>query len=295
MITSGRRETKTSRTRRVVLGVLFEHDADGGLPTSIRFVFYELEQAGNARKPDPSDMRPNKRRSHGWPPGEQDIIDAVRDLRESGKIPWRWIADETRRLTEWNYAATVADYLCDRLDGARINPWGAEPPPLIICESRATAGVLEAAVGRYVCPITGTAGQANGHLRTEVAPLLEENDRRVLYLGDLDFSGGKIEANTKRVLERASGREIDWQRLGMTEAQASARGITPILKRDGRTKKVHEAVEVEALGQAGVVALVRAALDGLLPEPLDDVLEREQAERELWAARLARWNGGGAA
>ena len=150
-----------------------------------------------------------------------------------------------------------------------IHPWAPGPPPLILCESRATAGVLRAAVSPYACPITGTAGQANGYLRTEVERLLEGNDRPVLYLGDLDFSGGHIEANTRRVLERASGRELNWERLGMTEAQATAHGITPILKTDGRTRKVHEAIEVESLGQAAVVALVRDKLDALLPEPLE--------------------------
>jgi hypothetical protein len=281
--------TKKARTQQVVLDLLGAHDEAEALPTSIRFVFYELEQVGNARKPDPTDMRPNKRRSHGWPPGEQDIIDAVRDLREDGTIPWSWIEDETRRLIVWSYSKTVIDHVRRSVYGAKLNPWGSERPPLILCESRATAGVLRTVVARYACPITGTAGQANGFLRTEVAPLLKDNDRRVLYLGDLDLSGGHIEGNTRRVLERAAGREIDWRRLGMTEAQATERGITPIVKWDGRTKQAHEAIEVEALGQDGVVALVRGTLDALLPEPLDHVRERTRAQREAVAEFLSHW------
>ncbi len=274
--------TKAARTRQVALDQLKRHEADAAVPTSIRFIFYELEQVGNAKKPDPDDKRPHKRRSIGWPPGEQDIIDAVTWLRENDVIPWWWIEDETRTLTEWAYAPTVLDYLLDRLDEATINPWGVEPPPLIVCESRATAGVLRSAVSPYVCPITGTAGQVNGFLRTEVAPLLQGNDRRVFYLGDLDFSGGKIEDNTRRVLERAAERDLldHWDRLGMTEAQATEHGITPILKTDGRTRETHKAIEVEALGQSGVVALVRAALDAVLPEPLGRVQERGQAQRD---------------
>jgi hypothetical protein len=41
----------------------------------------------------------------------------------------------------------------------------------------------------------------------------------------------------------------------------------------------HEAVEVEALGQGTVVAIIRDALDDLLPEPLDRVQVREQEQR----------------
>jgi hypothetical protein len=47
-----------------------------GLPTSGRFVFYELDQRGGAKKPDPDDTRMNRRRSIGWPPGSQDVIAA---------------------------------------------------------------------------------------------------------------------------------------------------------------------------------------------------------------------------
>jgi hypothetical protein len=131
----------------------------------------------------------------------------------------------------------------------------------------------------YRCPITGTKGQSRGFLVTEVAPLLIENDRPVLYLGDSDKSGTDIEANTRRVLERETGRVIEWTRLGMTEQLVEQRGVEPIWKVDGRTKRGHWAVEVESLGQAGVVDLVRAALDALLREPIARVREREERER----------------
>lgn len=49
---------------------------------------------------------------------------------------------------------------------------------------------------------------------------------------------------------------------------------------------MHEAWEAEALTQRVVVALVRAALDTLLPEPLEQVRAREQAERDEWNGRF---------
>ena len=175
-------------------------------------------------------------------------------------------------MSIWAHAPTVIDYLADRVPEARINPWGDQPPPLIVCESRATAGVLARTAAEYVCPITGTAGQVGGFLMTEVAPLLEATGGGVRYLGDLDKSGRDIEANTRGVLERAVGAELDWRRLGMTEEQAEDLGLDSIWKVDGRSGQGHLAYEVEALGQAGVVALVRTPLDDLLPEPLADVL-----------------------
>jgi hypothetical protein len=121
-------DTKAGRTQRVVLDLLRQHEADGALPTAGRFVFYELEQQGLAVKPDPDDQRRNRRRSHGWPPGQQDITDALTTLREREVIPWDWITDEERHLTSWRYAATVAEYLEESIDRARIDCWEGKLP-----------------------------------------------------------------------------------------------------------------------------------------------------------------------
>jgi hypothetical protein len=61
-------------------------------------------------------------------------------------------------------------------------------------------------------------------------------------------------------------------RFGSWTADSTRRGNT----RHGKA---------EALGQSTIVRLVRNALDGLLPEPLDDVLERE-AEQRVRVAEL---------
>jgi hypothetical protein len=274
---TARDPTKKARTDRAVLDLLHQHESESALPTTIRFLFYELEQRGLARKPDPTDARPNRRRSRGWPPGSQDITDAVTRLRNDGVIPWGWIADTERNVVRWDHAATVADYMLDRLAQAIISPWGDERPPLILTESKGMANVLEAMVGDYVCPIAGTKGQSAGFLRTEVAPLLGCSGR-VLYLGDLDRSGRDIEANARRTLEDQLGFCLDWTRIGLTPEQTQ--GIEPIWKVDGRDGAGHLAWEVESLGQARAVALVRQALDARLPESLEHVREREQLERK---------------
>ena len=83
--------TKAGRYQRACLELLYEHQADGALPTSIRFLFYELTDRDVIPKayhhPDGTE-RPRT-------PG-QDISDAVGVLREAALIPWDWIVDETR-------------------------------------------------------------------------------------------------------------------------------------------------------------------------------------------------------
>ena len=90
---------------------------------------------------------------------------------------------------------------------------------------------------------------------------------------------------TRRVLVRETGRR-GWKRIALTERQAG--GLPAIEKLDRRYKppRQHRAIEVEALGQGVVTAIVRKALDRLLPEPLDDVRERQQTQRDEWRSRL---------
>lgn len=283
-------ETKASRTQTAVVALLNEHAADpDGLPTTIRFLFYELEQRGLAQKPKREDQRRNRRRSLGWPPGAQDITDAVTQLRNEGIIPWDWLADMERSVTEWHHAPTVADYLRARLTEATINPWEPELPPLVLTESAGMALALRNVAADYVCPIAGTKGQTAGFLRTAIAPLLAANPRRVLYLGDLDRSGLDIENNSRRVLEAGADCVLDWTRIGLTPDQAAS--IKPIWKVDGRDGAGHDAWEVESLGQAAVVALVRSELDRRLPEPLARVREREAAERQGLEMALSNLGG----
>jgi hypothetical protein len=280
--------TKCGQLQRAYLAVLLEHERDGALPTSNRFVFYELEQRGIVRKPQPGETR----RTHGLPGGEQDVIDAGLQLRERGIVPWSWIVDETRDLFEWSYGVSVVDHLAAEIDHARIDLWAEEPPPLILCESRTFGGVLNRTLGpEYLCPAAATNGQVQGFLVTDVAPCLVGNERVVLYVGDLDLSGGQIEQNTRRVLEREAGREVDWRRVALTEEQMARYELEPILKGDNRYRdgKRHLAVEVESLGQSTVTEITRETLDDLLPEPLAVVRERERRQREQARGLIGRW------
>jgi hypothetical protein len=83
-----------------------------------------------------------------------------------------------------------------------------------------------------------------------------------------------------------------WERLAITQEQIRERRLTPIVKVDrryGNGQGRHEAWETEALSQAVVADLVRRRLNQLLPEPLADVLVRQDRERQEAIRRLRRW------
>jgi hypothetical protein len=131
-------QSKIGKLRCALLELLAEHQSDGALPTSARFLFYELVQRGVISK---------ERKTQGRRP-DQNISDALTDLRERGDVPWEWIVDETRSLDDYRGASTLRDWVLDVLPGARLDPWAGDAP-LILTESRSLAGVLRRPVDDY--------------------------------------------------------------------------------------------------------------------------------------------------
>jgi hypothetical protein len=279
-----RADTIAGRLQRACLQLLSEHEHDGTIPTNGRFVYYELVQRSVIPKTyyrlDGS-KRPRQ--------GKDEIADALLHLREHGVIPWEWIRDENREVCSWRYARNAKQYLIETLPMIRIDCWGGELAPLAICESGASKGVLEDIASDYLVPITATKGQCGGFLVTDIVPLLADNDRRVLYIGDFELRGpaDQIEANTRRYIEEHAQRkftEETWTKIALTEAQVAAdRALLKLkidkLDRRYRPPKSYEAVECEAIGQARLQEIFKAALDALLPKPLLSVQARETRER----------------
>jgi hypothetical protein len=266
-----RPKSKIGGLRTALMYLIEEHPRDGALPTSVRFLFYELVARSIISK---EGERPDK-----------IVSEALTDPRERGLVQWEDIVDETRSVENFSGATTVAEDLLGFLDIARIDPWKGNIP-FLLTESRSLAGVLRGLVRDYRGRIAATNGQVGGFLHTDVGPRLKAGDR-VGYLGDLDLAGDDIEANTRRVLEEIVGGKLDWKRLALTRTQVKRYDLPRITKTDKRFKNgggQHEAVETEALSQTLIVDIVRRWLDRRLPEPLESVLVRERRER----ARLRR-------
>jgi hypothetical protein len=260
--------SKIGALRDLLVNLLQEHERDGALPTSARFLFYELVQRGQLSKHATGARRP-----------DQDLHDALTDIREDGRIPWDWIVDETRSLEDYTGYKTVQDGILTQLDHINLDPWRSRAP-MILTESRSLAGVLRVITREYRCRIASTNGQCGGFLRTDIAPMLRPNDQ-VLYFGDLDLSGGQIEENTRRVLEQVISGLLQWERVALTEQQVRDHNLPRITKRDRRyaDSRPHEAVETEALRQTVLMNILRNQLDELIPEPLPRVQEREARQR----------------
>jgi len=68
--------TKIGALRELLTALLHEHERDGAIPTSPRFLFYELVQRGQLSK--------EKRKGRVRRP-DQDLHDALMDIREDGR------------------------------------------------------------------------------------------------------------------------------------------------------------------------------------------------------------------
>jgi hypothetical protein len=276
---------KIGRLRKIVHDLLKEHEAQGpdSLPTNGRFLFYELAQRGVLKKHKPKGAA--GRRS------DQDMHDALTDLRENGVIPWSWITDETRKRYDYSGWKSIKEAALSRVHHARLCPWRGRAPT-ILTESRAVAGVLRKLMIEYAVVVAAVGGHCAGFLRNEIAPELEPGDT-VLYVGDGDLQGGQIEEHTREVLEELVGGELNWTRIALTEEQIDRYDLRQwqIMKVDRRYKPSHPnyrgpAIEAEALKQHVLVQIVRDALDALLPETLERVHEREARQRRSILARL---------
>jgi hypothetical protein len=281
------------RYQRIALAYLRLKERWGEIPTSIRFLFYELEQRGRISK-EKREVKPGCKtaRTHS-----QDLTEALTHIRDRGLVPWDWIVDERRRVDDWSSDhATVMEALVSAAEHVRIDPWGGVKRPFILTEDAATSGVLSRrSAYEYRVPVASVSGNCRGFLETRVAWPLKLPNTRVLYLGDADDCGNAIERNTRRVLAHATGRAFgpdEWERVAITPEQIEvlrAAGMEPIQKRDDRygDGNPHLAWECEALGQTEIERLVAERLDELLPEPLADVFVRESEQREAASEALA--------
>lgn len=266
-------DTQRGWLQRLCYERLQVHLAEGSIPTSVRFVYYELKPG----LPDRSSKRL-------W---SQDVSDALMVLRQLGMIPWGWLTDEKRQLTTWPTAGSVYEYLMASVGHARIDPWRGSPP-MIICESHSLAGVLNQLAYEYAASIISTSGQAGGVLHTDVIPALVP-EQRIVYLGDLNAAGDDIENNTRRVLQEAQP-DLCWTRLLLTPEQVRTHDLPSkeTIDRRYRDRRAAESWEAEALGQKRIVGLLRDWLDACLPEPLAAVRVREAAQQARMVQELDR-------
>jgi hypothetical protein len=273
----GRRGTKAYRLREWLHQNILRRREEGQIPTTGRFLFYEAVMAKLVEK----DRKKRADGKKGRRP-DQDLGDELTWLREHDDlVGWNEIVDRTRHISDYRGYPTVLDGVLTQLPLIGLDRWDSHSP-LVIVESESLAGLYQPLVESnraVLIPIRGQASSAQ--LFNDVLPYVQAGCDTVLYVGDYDKAGLDIENSARDRLERFCGHALKWKRVALTEEQVYDRERPlPLVDRyDRRDRQTRQVCEAEAMPQAELTRLLTEALDELRPAPLDEVHEREEAER----------------
>jgi hypothetical protein len=273
------RATKTEKAAR--LEALFEITADIE-PATVRQVYYQASVRGVVDKTEQ---------------GYKMVVSALSEMRLRGRLPWVWIADNTRwqrRPTTYN---SVEDALEETAAFYRKPLWNeADVYVEIWLEKDALSGVIYPITERYDVPLMVARGysslsflHASGEAMTNV-----DKPCYVYYLADCDPSGQDAARNTEaRLRELAPYAEIHFEMLAVLPSQIDAWNLPtrPTKTSDSRSKGFSDtSVELDAIHPDVLRNIVQEAILHHMPPDEFRILKvAEESERELiksWVAAL---------
>ena len=222
------------------------------------------------------------------------------DLRRSGRLPYTWIADNTRWIRRPRTYANMEEALLDTARVYRRALWNDAPVLVEVwAESDSIASALSDVTYRWDVPLMVFRGYSSeGYLYT-LAEEIRYHRRPVAiyYIGDHDPSGVDIQrAALHRVREFVPTATITMERLAVTPAQIVAMGLPtkPAKTQDPRSKGfTGGTVETEAIRAPILRELVDTAIQRHInPQQLAIHQAIEASERQhlqaLVAERLAQ-------
>ncbi len=246
-------------------------------PQSVRHVFYRMT--------DPRLSEPVEKSDRGY----RHVQGRCVALRRAGVIPYNWIADLSRQGYFVNTFDDAGDFVRQMGGLYRADLWrDAGVKCEVWAESRSIASVMladckELAVDLFPCggfsslSFIHAAAQSHNANR-DTRPLV------VLYVGDYDPAGVLIDVALQRELREhlRSDIELDFRRIAINEAQVVAYDLPTKPRKEGdkRSQHVTYSVEAEAMQARDLRALLRSAVEDLLPEGALQVAKvAEQSER----------------
>jgi hypothetical protein len=248
-------------------------------PQTVRQVFYALTVRGLVDK--------QEKEYHGT------IVRLLVALREKGRVPFSWIADNTRLMRKPSAFTGVANALERWADAYRRDLWAASPVYVEVwCEKDALSGVLYEETKVYDVPLMTARGYSSLTFVNSAAQTIQAHGKPayIYHFGDLDPSGQDaardIEAKLRRYAPEA---EIHFERVAVTRQHVELWNLPtrPTKMTDTRAKKFDgTSVELDAIPAAQLRRLVRECIERHVDKPQLEILrEAEKSEREL----LLRW------
>ena len=279
-----RTKTRMAQLDEQIIAVLREDH-----PQSVRHVFYRMT--------DPRLGEPVEKSDRGY----RHVQDRCVKLRRSGRIPYHWIADMSRRGYFTNTFAGAGDFIRRMGHLYRADLWrDAEYRCEVWAESRSIASVLtdqceELAVSLYPCG--GFASLSFAHAAAEehngngdTRPLI------VLYVGDYDPAGVLIDRALERELRTHLRADIpmDFRRIAINEEQVKEYDLPTKPRKEGdkRSQHIEYTVEAEAMPAHVLRGILRDEVEALLPQNALEVAKVAERSERAHLARMANLLGG---
>lgn len=270
---------QTEQLDRQIIRVLKEDH-----PQSVRHVFYRMT--------DPRLSEPVEKSDRGYRHVQARCV----ALRRSGRVPYGWFADLSRRGYFVNTYDDASDFVTRMKGFYRADLWrDAECRCEVWAESRSIASILlkdcnEHAVDLYPCG--GFASLSFAHAAAEQHNSIDDKrPLQVIYIGDYDPAGVLIDVALERELRLhlRSDIELRFNRIAINESQIEAYDLPTKPRKDGdkRSQGVAYTVEAEAMPAAVMRHLLRFELELLLPENALAVAKAAEASERAHLTNMA--------
>lgn len=259
-------------------------------PQSVRHVFYRMT---NPRLDEPVEKSDR---------GYAQVQSRMTKMRRTGRIPYGWVSDATRRGYHTPTYTDASDFLLRHQSAYRADLWAdAGLYVEVWCESRSIAGVIETTCEELAVSLYPAGGFSSITLAHQAAEYINyatddgEKPAHVLYIGDYDPAGVLIDQSVESELRKHLVSDVDlgFRRIAITAEQILELDLPtrPRKKGERRARHIEETVEAEAMPAAVMRELLREAIEAFLPTgAIEAARAAEESEREqiLWLADVAR-------
>jgi hypothetical protein len=258
-------------------------------PQTVRQVFYQMTSRGYIPKTEQS--------------YRGIVCRLLTELRLSHKIPFGYIADNTRWMRKPDTYDGVDEVLAETVRTYRRSLWTRMPSYVEVwIEKDALAGVINEVTSRWDVPLMVTRGYASLSYLYDAAQVYESKNKPVYvyYMGDYDPSGVDINNSVeRRMREFALNAEIHFQRIAVTPFQIKDLNLPsrPTKQSDTRSRNFESdiSVELDAIPSGILTSLVESYITQHIdPEEYSNLRKIEQLERESfeWVMNNMRFTNG---
>jgi hypothetical protein len=270
--------------REAIIAVLRQHR-----PATVRQVFYQLVSMGAIAKTEAE--------------YKQTVGRLLTDMRIERRIPFGWIADNTRWQRKPTTDSSLEAALRRTAELYRRAVWDDQDAYVEIwLEKDALAGVLSEVTREYDVPLMVTRGYPSVSYLYECARDLYtigmDKEIHIYYFGDRDPSGGDIPRNVEARLREFTDHEptIHFEVVAVTKEQIAALNLPtrPTKRSDSRAANFDgESVEVDAIPPDTLREMARSCIEQHLDhQRLAAVIAAEESERHILRTYADKYAGG---